>query len=70
MNPLTIVTYLLKNPFTSSAGVGLLLTNLGPVITLLGSGAPFATIVADPHFTGLLSGLGALAAKDMNVTGK
>jgi len=69
MNPLTLATYLFKNPFTSTAGVGLLLTNLGPIITMLGSGAPLANVVADPHFSALLAAFGALAAKDMNVTG-
>jgi hypothetical protein len=67
--PFTILTYLLKNPFTSTAGVGLLLSNIGPIITLLGSGTPISTLVADPHFSGLIAAFGALAAKDMNTTG-
>ncbi len=67
--PMAMLAYLLKNPFTSSAGIGLLLTNIGPVLTMLGSGTPITTIISDPHFTGLIAAFGALAAKDMNVTG-
>ena len=70
MNPLvTLLGYLVSNPFTSSAGLGLLLTNLGPVLTALGSGAPLNSIIGDPHFNAVLTGLVGLAAKDMNVTG-
>lgn len=67
--PLTMLAYLLKNPFTSSAGVGLILVNLGPVLTMLGAGTPIGTIIADPHFSALMAAFGALAAKDVNVTG-
>jgi hypothetical protein len=64
-----LILALLKNPFTSSAGLGLLFANLGPVLTMLGTGTPLGTIVADPHFSALLAAFGALAAKDFNVTG-
>ena len=67
--PINMLSYLVRNPFTSSAGVGLLLSNLGPVLTMLGSGTPIATIVGDPHFSALLAAFAALSAKDMNVTG-
>jgi len=70
MNPIVaLLGYLVSNPFTSSAGLGLLLSNLGPVITMLGSGAPITSVIGDPHFNALLAAFGALAAKDMNVTG-
>ncbi len=67
--PINILSYLVRNPFTSTAGVGLLLTNLGPVLTMLGSGTPIASIFTDPHFSALISAFAALSAKDMNVTG-
>ncbi len=70
MNPIVnMVAYLFRNPFTSSAGAGLLLSNLGPVLTMVGAGTPFATIIADPHFQNLIAAIGLLSAKDMNVTG-
>jgi len=61
--------FIFKNPMTSTAGLGLLLTNLGPVLTMVGSGAPLVAVFADPHFSALMAGFGALAAKDFNVTG-
>ncbi len=67
--PINVLSYLIRNPFTSSAGVGLLLVNLGPVLTMLGSGTPLSTILSDPHFSALIMAFGALSAKDMNVTG-
>ena len=67
--PLAILGYLISNPFTSSAGLGLILANIGPLLTMLGSGTPVNTIIGDPHFSGFLAALGSLAAKDMNVTG-
>lgn len=67
--PIQLLTYLIKNPFTSSAGVGLILANLGPVLTMLGTGVSLGTIAADPHFSALIAAFGALAAKDANVTG-
>ncbi len=67
--PIQMLTYLIKNPFTSSAGVGLILANIGPVLTMLGNGVSLATIASDPHFSALIAALGALAAKDANVTG-
>lgn len=65
----SIIGYLLASPFTSSAGVGLLLSNLGPILSLLGSGAPLMAVVQDSHFSALLAAFAALAAKDMHVTG-
>jgi hypothetical protein len=64
-----LLGYLLMNPFTSSAGLGLILANLGPVLTELGNGVPMATIFGDPHFSALMAAFAALSAKDMNVTG-
>ena len=69
MNIATLFGFLLGNPWTSSAGLGLLLSNLGPVITLLGSGAPIMTVIQDQHFSALLAAFAAFAAKDTNVTG-
>jgi hypothetical protein len=70
MNPmLTMASYLIRNPFTSGAGAGLIMTNIGVVLTMIGGGTPFATIVADQHFQNLLAGFAALSAKDINVTG-
>jgi hypothetical protein len=69
MNIATILGYILSNPFTSSAGLGLLLSNLGPVMTLLGNGTPIMTVVQDQHFSALLAAIAAFAAKDANVTG-
>ncbi len=68
--PITaLIGYLMASPFTSSAGVGLLLSNLGPILTLLGSGTPLMTVIQDNHFSALMAAFAALAAKDMHVTG-
>lgn len=70
MNPMVVMLlHLLRNPLTSTAGAGLLLTNLSYVLGMLGNGTPFATILADPHFSQTVTALGLLAAKDLNVTG-
>lgn len=65
----TILGYLMKSPFTSSGGVGLIMVNVGTVLTMLGNGTPIMTVIQDPHFSALLAGFVALAAKDVNVTG-
>ena len=65
----SLIGFITSSPFTSSAGLGLLLANLGPVITLLGSGAPLMAVVQDQHFSALLAAFAAFAAKDANVTG-
>jgi hypothetical protein len=69
MNIAALFGFLLSNPWTSSAGLGLLLSNLGPVLTMLGSGVPLMQIIQDSHFSALLGAFAAFAAKDMNVTG-
>ena len=69
MNIAALFGFLFSNPWTSSAGLGLLLSNLGPVLTLLGSGTPILQVVQSPHFSALLAAFAAFSAKDMNVTG-
>lgn len=57
------------NPLTSTAGMGLVLTNIAGVLALIGSGAGFFQVVQDRHFQDLLVGLGLLVSKDFNTSG-
>lgn len=67
--PAPILNLLIGNPLTSTVGTGLILVNIGTVLTMIGSGVPWGTILDDRHTQMLIAGIGGLFAKDGNMSG-